>query len=60
MNKIEMPEDALDLSKDDTWKRCLACNGNITQIRKALFSCLKCDLEYIADEQDMRPTGYKS
>ena len=50
-----MPEGALDVSNDDTWKPCMICGGTITQVRKALFTCLKCNQEYIADEEDMRP-----
>jgi len=37
-----------------TWKPCLICGGELLQIRKALFTCLKCNQEYIADEEDMR------
>ena len=48
------PKEFLELSKNDTWKNCLFCKGEITQIRKALFSCLKCGQEYISDEIDMR------
>lgn len=44
----------LETSKDDTWKPCILCGGELTQIRKALFTCLKCNQEYIADEKDLR------
>ena len=50
----QIPEEFLDVSDDDTWKCCMMCGGNITQVRKALFTCLNCDQEYIADEKDMR------
>lgn len=50
----EMPEGALEISEDDTWRPCLMCGGELTQIRKALFSCLECGQEIIADEKDMR------
>ncbi len=53
MNQI--PEGVLDISDDDTWRSCLRCGGGITQVRKALFTCEKCDQEYISDEEDMRP-----
>jgi len=53
MDKI-IPRDFLELSEDDNWKSCMICGGEITQVRKALFTCLKCDQEYIADEEDMR------
>ena len=51
-NKI--PKEILEISNDDTWKDCIICGGQITQVRKALFTCLKCGQEYVADEQDMR------
>lgn len=51
---IHRPE-YLETSDDDTWKSCIICGGELTQVRKALFSCLKCNQEYIADEEDMRP-----
>ena len=50
----KLPKEFLELSDDDTWKPCMICNGNLTQVRKALFTCLECGQEYIADEQDMR------
>jgi len=53
MGKI--PKEVLETSKDDTWKSCIICGGELTQVRKALFTCLKCNQEYIADEEDMRP-----
>ena len=54
MVKDEMPTECLEISDDDTWKPCIVCGGKLTQVRKALFTCLKCNQEYIADEQDMR------
>ncbi len=52
--KDKVPEEFLETSDDDTWRACMFCRGEITQIRKALFTCLKCGQEYIADEKDMR------
>jgi len=52
MEKI--PKECLQISDDDTWKPCLFCGGTITQVRKALFLCLKCNQEYISTEEDMR------
>ena len=48
------PKEFLEISNDDSWKPCMICGGELTQVRKALFTCLKCDQEYIADEEDMR------
>ena len=53
--KDKVPEEFLETSDNDNWRACMFCGGEITQIRKALFSCLKCGQEYIADEEDMRP-----
>lgn len=50
----ETPKEFLKVSSDDTWKPCLFCGGQLTQVRKALFTCLFCNMEYIADEGDMR------
>ena len=50
----ETPKEYLELSEDDTWKPCMFCGGEITQVRKARFTCLKCDQDFIADEEDMR------
>jgi len=50
----EIPKEVLETSKDDTWKDCIMCGGELIQVRKALFTCLKCNQEYIADEEDMR------
>lgn len=44
----------LELNEDDTWKPCILCGGELTQIRKALFSCMRCNQEFIADEGDIR------
>lgn len=52
-NKV--PKKFLETSEDDAWKPCLFCGGELTQVRKALWTCLKCNMEYIADEEDMRP-----
>lgn len=56
MEKEKTPKEVLETSNDDTWKPCIICGGELTQIRKALFNCLKCGQEYISDEQDMRDT----
>ena len=50
----ETPQEFLELNEDDTWRSCFVCGGEITQIRKARFSCLNCNQEFIADEEDMR------
>ncbi len=50
----KIPKEFLETSDDDTWKPCLFCGGELTQVRKALFTCLECSIQYIADEQDMR------
>ena len=54
MIQEEILKEVLEISNDDSWKPCIICGGIITQVRKALFTCLKCDQEYIADEEDMR------
>ncbi len=54
MIQEEIPKEVLEISNDDSWKPCIICGGTITQVRKALFTCLNCDQEYIADEEDMR------
>ncbi len=46
------PEDYLKTSYKN-WKPCIVCGGEIIQVRKALFTCLHCSKEYIADEKDM-------
>lgn len=51
----KIPEEFLETSEDDTWKPCLICGGELTQVRKALWTCLSCNQEYIADEVDMLP-----
>ena len=53
--KSKTPKEFLETNDSQTWKSCLFCGGELIQIRKALFTCLKCGQEYIADEQDMRP-----
>lgn len=57
---MRIPKEVLEVSKDQTWKSCLICGGELIQVRKALFTCLKCNQEYIADEQDMRPENKPS
>lgn len=52
--KEEIPKEVLEISNKDDWKPCMVCGGVVTQIRKALFTCLNCNQEYIADEEDMR------
>ena len=54
MTDQKIPKEILEISNDDSWKPCMICGGTITQVRKALFTCLNCDQEYIADEEDMR------
>lgn len=49
------PPEVLERSDEDNWRSCLFCGGTITQVRKALFTCLDCNKEYISDEEDMRP-----
>ena len=56
----ETDPEVLETSEDDTWKPCLFCGGKVIQVRKALFTCLNCNQEFIAVEEDMRPKGYKS
>ncbi len=53
--KINTPKEFLETSQNDNWKPCLICGGDITQVRKALFTCLNCNQEYVAVEEDMRP-----
>ena len=50
----EIPKEVLEVSEDDTWRPCLMCGGEVTQVRKALFTCLKCNAEFISAEEDMR------
>lgn len=54
---MKIPKEFLEVSDDDNWKPCIICDGELTQVRKALFTCLKCNQEYIADEEDMRSEG---
>ena len=56
MKEEEILEEVLETSDDDTWKPCIRCGGELTQVRKALFTCLNCNQEYVADEEDMRDT----
>ena len=53
MNK-EIPKEFLETDDSQSWKPCLFCGGRLIQIRKALFTCEKCNQEYIADEEDMK------
>lgn len=52
--KNNIPQEFLEVSNDDTWKLCFMCGGELTQVRKTRFTCLKCNQEFIADEVDMR------
>ena len=58
MNEIEYKEgekEYWETSDDDlNWKPCIACGGELTQVRKAFFQCINCKQEYIADEEDMK------
>ena len=55
MNDIETPKEFLEVQEDDlNWKPCIKCGGELTQERKALFICVSCKQEYIADEEDMK------
>jgi len=54
MEKNKIPKEMLELSDDDTWRPCFFCGGEMIQIRKALFECLKCNQEFISTEEDMR------
>jgi len=49
-----IPPEFLEVSNVDSWKPCIKCGGELIQVRKALFTCLKCNQEYIADEEDMK------
>lgn len=49
-----MPEDALEVSENDSWIPCLMCQGELVQERKAFFVCVNCKQGYIAEEGDMR------
>lgn len=51
---MNTPEEFLETSNDHTWKPCLMCGGELTQVRKALWTCLACSVEYTACEEDMR------
>ncbi len=51
---MKKKKEFLETSDDDTWRPCLFCGGELTQVRKALWTCLNCNQEYIADEEDMR------
>jgi len=50
----EIKKEYLKTDDSQTWKSCLFCGGELIQVRKALFTCLKCNQEYIADEEDMK------
>ena len=56
MTQIEesVTKEFLETSNDNNWKSCLMCGGELMQVRKARWTCLKCNQEYIGDEQDMR------
>lgn len=55
----KMPEWALETDDSATWKPCIICGGELIQVRKALFSCLRCSQEIIADEEDMKEAERK-
>lgn len=44
----------LQITKNDNWRPCIFCQGELTQERKAFFVCVNCKQCYIADEEDMR------
>jgi len=50
-----VPKEYLETSENQSWRPCIRCGGEVIQVRKALFTCLRCNQEYIADEKDMRP-----
>ena len=50
----EIPKEFLETDDTQTWKDCIMCRGELIQVRKALFACLKCNQEFIADEEDMK------
>ena len=50
----EIPKEFLETDDTQTWRACLFCGGELVQVRKALFGCLKCNQEFIADEEDMK------
>lgn len=50
----QTPKEFLEVSANDSWRDCIICGGQITQVRKALFTCLQCNLEYTSTEEDMR------
>lgn len=47
-------EELFEVSESDNWKPCIRCGGNLVQVRKALWTCLVCNQEYIADEEDLK------
>lgn len=51
---MKPPEGYLETSDDRSWRPCLICAGEIVQVRKALFTCLDCNQEYVSTEEDMR------
>jgi predicted RNA-binding Zn-ribbon protein involved in translation (DUF1610 family) len=44
----------LKTSKNQNWRACLICKGQMAQLREAFFKCKDCGVEIIADEKDMR------
>jgi len=54
MSDEETPKEYLETDDSQTWKNCFVCGGEIIQVRKARWTCLKCNQEYIADEEDMK------
>ena len=53
MDKKE-EEEFLKTEDNVTWKACIFCGGEIVQVRKAFFTCLNCNQEFIADAEDMK------
>lgn len=47
------PKDYLETKEQTNWKSCMMCGGEIVQVRKALFTCINCNQEYISTEEDM-------
>jgi len=54
MEDVKFKQEFLETKDSQEWKKCIICGGEIIQVRKALFSCLNCNQEFIADEEDMK------
>ena len=50
----QAPKEFLETDDSQTWKPCMFCGGELIQVRKARWTCEKCNQEYIADEEDMK------